>query len=89
MDEEIKWSEEYKEGEPGQSKLRTFKAKIQKELMVERFTTTLDLELKVATDVGRYLVKHNDKSLVRIYLSDLGLSSVPSWILDISHLQEG
>ncbi|MFX1535390.1 MAG: leucine-rich repeat domain-containing protein [Promethearchaeota archaeon] len=59
VDEEIKWPEEYKEGEPGQSKLKTFKAKIQEELMVAWFTTTLDLGMKVATDVGHYLEEHN------------------------------
>ncbi|MFX0065583.1 MAG: DUF4062 domain-containing protein, partial [Candidatus Hermodarchaeota archaeon] len=55
VDERIKWPPEHIEGEPGQSKLRSFKAKLKEERVVDWFTTTLDLGKKVASSVGRHL----------------------------------
>ncbi|MFX1536944.1 MAG: DUF4062 domain-containing protein, partial [Promethearchaeota archaeon] len=59
VDETMKWPAEHIEGEPGKSKLATFKARMQRELVVEWFTITLDLAFKVGTALGSYLWEHN------------------------------
>ncbi len=62
VDEEYPWDESLKECEPGQTKLKTFKTKINSLVVRDVFTTPEVLATRVATSVGRYLIAHPRKS---------------------------
>ena len=57
VDEEHPWSPKMVEREPGASKLATFRERLKREVVVERFTTPEDLAVKVVTSIGRHLSK--------------------------------
>lgn len=59
VNEDHPWPPKLIEGEPGKSKLMTFKQKIAERLIRETFTTPEDLAFKVAASLGRYLAERD------------------------------
>jgi hypothetical protein len=62
VDEEYTWDESLIECEPGRTKLKAFKAKINSLVVRDVFTTPEVLATRVATSVGRYLIADPRKS---------------------------
>jgi hypothetical protein len=56
VDEGYPWPKDLKEGEPGRSRLRKFKKRVEKLVVRDSFTTPEVLAGRVATSVGRYLL---------------------------------
>ncbi len=59
VNDEYPWPPKMIENEPGKSKLQSFKSRIGKNLMYDKFTFPEDLAFKIATSIGRYLSQVN------------------------------
>lgn len=71
VDEEYPWPEAFVEDEPGQSLLRTFKARVEKLVVRDIFTTPDVLASRAATSVARYLLAPNAAQYIRSSLADI------------------
>jgi hypothetical protein len=78
VDEGFDWPEEFLEGEPGQSQLVKFKARVESLVVRDYFTTPDVLASRVASSVGRYLLadprRHgapNVAQFARLTLADI------------------
>jgi hypothetical protein len=58
IDDRYDWPTHFIEPEPGASKLLAFKRAVRKSLVVDSFSEPLDLAVKVATAVGRHLLRN-------------------------------
>jgi hypothetical protein len=52
------------DGEPSKSRLDTFKGTVQKGLVVDYFREPLDLAVKVASSIGRYLIQNPERMAI-------------------------
>jgi len=58
VDEDHPWPPKMIEGEPGRSKLTAFKARLDKAVVRDTFTTPDNLAAKLASRLGRWLMEH-------------------------------
>lgn len=61
-DENQPWLKKWIEGDPGKSKLESFKKQIQKDHVCDYFTTPDDLRAKVAGALSHFVAYHDDSS---------------------------
>jgi LuxR family glucitol operon transcriptional activator len=69
IDEDHPWLPKFIEEEPGKSRLRAFKARIESTLVRGTFATPQELAGKVASDLGKWLVEHGTPipSIPKVY----------------------
>jgi hypothetical protein len=65
IDDTYDWPVNLVEAAPGSSKLHAFKRRIRETLVVDFFREPLDLAVKVATAIGRHLIKRPDLLVAR------------------------
>jgi CheY-like chemotaxis protein len=62
VDDDYPWVPKHMESEPGQSKLKAFKNRINTSVVRDTFTTPEDLAYKVAASLGRFLITSKVKA---------------------------
>lgn len=75
VDEDHPWPPKMIDDEPGRSKLRDFKKKIESGLVCDTFTTCDDLAFKIAASLGRYLSTINNIETI----------TSTHWVVSTSH----
>jgi len=78
-DENQPWLKKWIEGDPGKSKLESFKKQVQKDHVCDYFTTPDDLRAKVANALGFFVASIRSQTEKKIALSAGTVPASPIW----------